>query len=299
MTKYKIFYNQNAGSAVLSQFNIFTTGIVNWANFYQEDQNLIQIWNKELKKFIFSKISPNFTEINIYHYDPIYDAGTRSRLAISKIKESIEYVNSNLIPNDFGTERVNLSEFFDRPLDIARIQALRNPYIILDFAHVFDYIPLKNHVVIGNNYSEDSDQRPLKLNVLRTGYIGNGFGRLFSTTNTFTINPDGSLYTYIDKMIDLGIEYDYKNPEYYFETILKKTIQRIEQTVKDLKGGTPIYKIEHIINDVLPEQMNLVNLIVDKFMNGTYSDSETIIVELTQEVISLKLEFILQTPIRE
>ena len=142
MTRYKIIYNQNAGSAAITQFNIFTTGIVNWADFGQEDLNLIEIWNKELKTFIFSKIPSNFTDINIYHYDPMFDGASGTKLSSSKIRDSIEYVNANLIPNDFGTDRVNVSEFFDRPLDIARIQALRQPYIILDFAHVFDYIPL-------------------------------------------------------------------------------------------------------------------------------------------------------------
>ena len=47
-------------------FYIYTTGIVNWANFNDINQNLIEIWKRLVRDNIISLIPENF-EINILH----------------------------------------------------------------------------------------------------------------------------------------------------------------------------------------------------------------------------------------
>lgn len=300
MKRYKIFYNQNAGSSSSSSsssnntYNIFTTGIVNWFVFDDPEQNLIEFWNQELKNFIISKIPSNFTEINIYHYDPILTIleGNLIKLPEGSQREEIKkYVYDNLIPKDFATDRVNHSEFNDTRLDINRIQKIEQPYIVLDFAHIFRYIQINGYVTYGKGLNQD----PLQLNVLRTGFIGNGFGRNFSKANTFIINPDGSLYTYINKMIDLEIDYNIDEPQKYFEEIVKEVNNLIIDNIKVMKGAN-MYQIQHIIDEIKPSDVDLINSIMDKFMND--KKIEAIKEEIINEIIVINQDKIFSMEIK-
>tara|TARA_B100001248_G_C27304460_1_gene418733 strand:- start:34 stop:948 length:915 start_codon:yes stop_codon:yes gene_type:complete len=272
MTRYKIFYSQNAGSSSSSSsnntYNIFTTGIVNWSVFDDDEQNLINFWNNELKNIIISKIPDNFTEIIIYHYDPILTTfeGNLIQLPEGLQRNEIkDYVYKNLILNDKVTDRVNDSEFINTELDIDTVQEIGQPYIVLDFAHIFRYIQIPNYVTYSNYYGKRLKQDPLQLNVLRTGFIGNGFGRDFSKANTFRINPDGSLYTYIDKMIDLRIDYNIDEPQKYFEEIVVEINNLIIDNIKALKGVDSMFKVQHIIDEVKPSDVDLINSIMIRF----------------------------------
>ena len=297
MTRYKIFYNQNAGSSSSSSsssnntYNIFTTGIVNWFVFHDDEQNLINFWNNELKNIIISKIPSNFTEVKIYHYDPIFEIGNKKIPEGRKRDEIKYYVYENLIPEDFAIDRVSHSEFNDKELDIDRIQKKNQPYIVLDFAHIFSYIRERNHVTYANYYGEGLNQDRLQLNVLRTGFIGNGFGRDFSKANTFIINPDGSSYTYIDKMIDLGIDYNINEPQKYFEEIVKEVDNLIIDKIKELKEVDSMFKVQHIIDEVKPSRVDLINSIMIRFWNST--PREEIIEEVVNHYIEKKIDKIL------
>ena len=304
MTRYKIFYNQNAGSSSSSSsssnntYNIFTTGIVNWFVFNDPEQNLIEFWNQEFKDFIISKIPSDFTEIKIYHYDPILTIleGNLIKLSEGSQRNEIkDYVYVNLIPKDFATDRVNHSEFNDTRLDINRIQTINQPYIVLDFAHIFSYIQIPNYVTYANYYGEGLNQDPLQLNVLRTGFIGNGFGRNFSKANTFRINQDGSLYTYINKMIDLEIDYNINEPQKYFEEIVEEVNNLIIDNIKAMKGAN-MYQIQHIIDEIKPSDVDLINSIMDKFMND--KKIEAIKEEIINEIIVINQDKIFSMEIK-
>lgn len=301
MNRYKIFYDQNAGSSSSSSsstnntYNIFTTGIVNWFGFDDDEQNLINFWNNELKNIIISKIPSNFTEIKIYHYDPILTIFEGNLIQLpegSQRNEIKDYVDKNLILNDKATDRVNHSEFIDTRLDIDTVQEIGQPYIVLDFAHIFRYIQIPNYVTYANYYREGLNQEPLSLNVLRTGFIGNGFGRDFSKANTFRINPDGSLYTYIDKMIDLEIDYNIDEPQKYFEEIVKDVNNLIIDKIKELKGVDSMFKVQHIINEVKPSDVDLINSIMIRFWDD--KPRQQIIEEVVNYYIEKKIDKILE-----
>lgn len=264
MSKYYINYGGSYGLTP-NIFYLYTTGIVNWGNFGNIDQNLIILWNNQIRDIILSKIPDNF-QINIVHFDPLLDI---DKVNTENIKlQQIEYVNENLIPSDLANDRIIESEFRREGIDINDIS---NPHLVLDFAHVFNFIPLVNNVTIDGYYGEEPSEL-LNLNVLRTGFIGNGFGKSFTLSDTIRIEQSGQVKTYIDKMIELGIDYDTKNPELFFEDILKKIILGFENIIKELKGNVPLFKIEHILQRVKPPITDILNSIMARFWNDMSRD---------------------------
>lgn len=305
MTRYKIIYNNTGGAAadipIISKddfdnqpFYLFTTGIVNWANFNSDDQNLIEIWNRNLRNFIISKIPNNFYII-LNHYDPLFDADLSPMKGREK-EDVIKYIQQNLIPNDNLHPRIIESQFSPNRIDPYWIQGFDFPHLILDFAHIFVHPPIQNHVTIGGHYGEDKSKL-IKLNVLRTGFIGNGFGKDFTLTDNIRIKPNGQIETYINKLIELEIEYDPVNPSDFIGSILNQVIASFERKLKKLKadknGNLPLfYQIEHIYNKLTPNKIDLINSIMLRFWDNMSIDK--IINEVSDYYISQNIDRILE-----
>ena len=263
MTRYNIVYNNNGGSQsdLKEPFYLYTTGIVNWAEFQYEDQNLIQIWNNALRNFIISKIPNNFSII-LHHFDPILDLDNNLKPLPDGDKKTtiLNYVQNELLANDRIHPRIIDSNFSDKGINPFEIQNIDFHHLVLDFAHIFIHEP-DNSVTI-KNYKEEMKSVPISLNVLRTGFIGNGFGRIFTFTDNIRIQDTGEITTYVNKLIELEIDYDPVNPSDTIEKIFVDILRRFERGIQELKGGQPYFKVKHIIDTVKPNDIDFVNSIM-------------------------------------
>ena len=268
-------------------FHIYTTGIINWGSFEDPGQNLINAWNNGVRELIIRKIPDGFN-IKLHHFDPILEISSNG--PIKKTDQNrenyINYANENLIPSDLGNQRVIITNFIDEELDIENIQ---NPHLIIDLGHIFKYPHIKYTVILGGNYG-GSIGEPIKLNALRTGFLGNGFGSLLSLADTIRVNKYGNVETYVDLMISKGYNYDENNPSSFIENIYHKLILNIENSVKNLKDNAPLFRVEHIIKKILPDTTSLLNSILVRLWNDFKPDR--LISEITNNLVQLKIDII-------
>jgi len=165
-------------------FYLYTTGILDWMNHGQ----LFDRWNMEIRTHIINLI-PNKYKVIIHHYDPLHVEP--NELNIQK---------NILISNDKRNNRVLDSFFHNEKFPFTH----ELPYIILDFAHIFYYTHNK-HIVKTNTIYESSEPIIEKnLYCVRFGYVGskNDIENSPSQYKIFEVNYDGSITTYIDKMIE-------------------------------------------------------------------------------------------------
>lgn len=187
-------------------FHIYTTGLGNWQDFTSEkeekspvqhnDQNLIKIWNQDVREHIFSLVPDQF-KIKLYHYDPLTYSNDQASLK--------KYVKTNLIVTEKAISRVDSSEFIAKNLDITNLQ---EPYIILDIAALFRYEPSKIHTVQYHKLENGKWLlgKELTLNSVRFGFMGDINPRLLAKTKLFEVTQDGQVLTYIDKMIQINAQ---------------------------------------------------------------------------------------------
>jgi hypothetical protein len=180
--------------------------LANWQDFTSKedekspvqhnDQNLIKIWNQDVREHIFSLVPDQF-KIKLYHYDPLTYSNDQDRLE--------KNIKNNLIVTERTISRVDSSEFIVKNLDITNLQ---EPYIILDIAALFRYEPSKIHTV---QYHKLDDGKwllgkKLTLNSVRFGFMGDINPRLLAKTKLFEVTQDGQVLTYIDKMIQINAQ---------------------------------------------------------------------------------------------
>jgi hypothetical protein len=297
MNRYKInYFNKSRGGAVQLQddiFHIYTTGIANWGDFDSYDQNLVNLWNERLRDLIISKIPSKFN-IKLYHFDPIFTIkeGYGAVLLEEGVQRNSikEYINNNLIPYDYGNNRVISSEFNDMPLNLN----IPNPHLIIDLGHVFRYpnkdsnnVKLVESLVnIAGNYNENAGEL-LNLKALRTGFLGNAFGSLFSYADTFRVSEEGTVKTFVDKLIELDYDYNINEPADFIEKIFKDIDIMLINKLKEIKGNAPLWKIEHIYQAIKPDNIDLLNSIMARFWNDIPID----------EIINQVAHYIIQTHI--
>ena len=266
-------------------FYIYTTGIVNWASFLDINQNLIEIWKNSIRDNIVSLIPENF-EINILHFDPIYTINQSGFIKRDKINENkiIDYVNQTLIPFDYTNSRVVNSTFNAIPFSEENI---KNPYILIDIAHLYKYPKLSNTVEL--NFDQDNEYK--NLYSLRFGFLGNPEAQLLGQTNLFKINSDNSVTTYVDKMIELDYPFDSIEPADFINQMYKKIILNIENFIKNIKQK-PYFKVEHIFNALKINSVNLMKSIIIRIWNDL--SYQRIIDELTSFNIEKNLDLIIE-----
>ena len=111
-----------------NKFIIYTTGISSWGS-----HDIINAWVNYRRDNILKCIDKRFTDIYIYHYDPLlkyYD------LNLSDTKDNIiKYINNKLaLPkNDRIKEEIFINKSFDYLIIFKYL------YIIIDSAHLFKY----------------------------------------------------------------------------------------------------------------------------------------------------------------
>ena len=274
-------------------FNIYTTGIANWCEFNQFGQNLIIEWNNGISKNLIDKIPNNFN-IAIRHYDPLLKV-EKKVVRIEGVERSHykDYIFNNLVKKDFEqSDRVVLCHYCDQKLNI---NELYQPYLIVDFAHLYKYPYLLGNVVMNNNYHDDNTTT-IQLNVFRFGFIGNHkIGRYVGRSDLVQINSAGKIKTYIDKMIERNDKFENYEPVNYLEAIYNKIIVKIEKIVEELKPDvnglpSPLYKVEHITKQITSNTQEIINKLLELLWNNTSTDN--IIEIISKNIIESNIETI-------
>ena len=173
----------------------------------------------------------------------------------------LNYVQNELLANDRIHPRIIDSNYSDEGINPFEIQDIDFPHLVLDFAHIFIHEKSPNIVTI-KNYREEMKSDPIRLNVLRTGFIGNGFGRVFTFTDNIRIQNTGEITTYVNKLIELRIDYDPANPSDAIEKILFDIVLVFEKSIKQIKGVDALHRVKHIVNTVKPNDIDFVNSIM-------------------------------------
>ena len=187
-------------------FTIYTTGISNWLNATYDqnnNQNIARIYNN-LKGNIINQIPIRY-DISIKHYDPLIqrnniDTSNNNKNTFERICENLEFIR-NITNNEvMDNIIVSKSEFFAQGLKLSDI-SMNEPYLILDFAHLFTYTANPNVVEYGRNYFYPIEAVEVDLNVIRTGFLGNPIASaLFGSNNLFVVNDDNTILTLTKKM---------------------------------------------------------------------------------------------------
>lgn len=144
-------------------FYIYTTGIGDWTN-----TNVINIWKKCRFRHIMSLIPYKFKMIIIEHYDPFIDpdnekySNDKTKAILEKIDEVLKEQDLETSNKEIKTEQSFIRNFFNyENIDKSR------PYIILDFANIFNY----NYNYITKEYYIRFLENPEKIENLNCVYI--------------------------------------------------------------------------------------------------------------------------------
>jgi hypothetical protein len=183
-----------------STFYLYVTGIT-------DTNEQIEYWKNVLKNKILEKIPKNFTNIEIIYYDPInygydMDVKEKNELIVKYKKELTSYE-----PNKRVTKSKLITNFFPIPFDDIK----KRKYLILDLAHIFEYTNIPYKVTYENS--------TYNYHVLYLGYLGQNqisdgwYNRSMVEIDFVEINSDGTLNTWVDKILELG--YNIESPNDY------------------------------------------------------------------------------------
>jgi hypothetical protein len=249
-------------------FNIYTTGIVNSAEFEDDGQNLIKKWNNGVCKNIINNI-PLCYNIKIHHYDPFLSSNRHTK------KMTIAYVMTNLIPQDIeSSRRVIQSDFYNTPFNASCVQ---NPHLVFDMAHIYSFSGQHNTdqvvgmVSIAGNYGEPKSDL-IKLHVLRTGFIGNSsIAFNLAISDSFRIKKNGDVITFVDRMIEKNYynsELQYE-PSDFIDKIMTQSKTLIENMIID-HTGKKYFELSDIFTSILTTETSFHMLRL--FLIGFWKD---------------------------
>lgn len=274
-------------------FYIYTTGITDWNDMKKTPT----IWNTIILESVLKSIPDSFTKIVIAHYDPLYD---QNDVPIQEPvrKQTKQNMNTYVVANDKKKSTFNRSvqsSFNDKVLEPTEI---KNPHIILDFSHyVLEYDAKEKVKMVGSGK---------KIKGLYIGYVGEiqpveytGYNTVYQAENNFfSVSDNGTVTTYIDKLMERG----YKK----FDFIENKALENIyNDIVKKCKGVIPptgnpnretyiiredkfnentrqeTFEEEHIITIQFIKP--LIKDLIDAIMAPTIKSIDTIITELVKK----------------
>jgi hypothetical protein len=240
----------------LTTFYIYTTGMANFGRI----ETIADKWNKHVLENILQQIPPIYTEIKMFHYDPllgIYDADERKKQA----QNFNDFLNKPLKYIYLKYKKMFSINFIPDKLDIAQIES---PHIIIDCAHVFRYDKMVGHVSIGDHYN-DRNVNLIKLNAIYLGYFGgdtdadNMFELLARSPKLFTVNETRIVTTFIDKMIENKYAYNEDYPNDIIMDIINKVKMHAFAQIRKMYGK---------VNDYADKLISSI-IISDKYVNTT------------------------------
>ncbi len=227
--KYLNLKRMQRGGAKI--FYIYTTGFAD-----NGTSNVAKEWVRAFREKVLSLIPAKYDQIVILHSDPLMGDDI-----VLSMRDRIIETTRELLMTDFTIDRVKSSEFTTEPINFRSLHRRHNSrdYIVIDSAHIFSYIDIKI-VQNSDTYGRANEQiglSPFPLNCIYPGYIPNRDvkgemnvpNNIMSTCDLFIINEDGSIITYIDKLIMNNIEHNPLNPDNFVLNIYKK----IRKTIID------------------------------------------------------------------
>jgi hypothetical protein len=290
-------------AAVVKKFRLITTGFA--------DNGIRSAW-VVLRKHFLSLIPEQYTQIEIIHTDPIglpSEAENEAKLA---------EMNAQLEEGDKSIPRV-VSSISTREYLTRFVEEQGNDYLVLDCAHIFGYLPDGTVQCSGHYadepYSETNKNKIFNYKCIYVGYTGiyNWSGspnvdpdpenvttlndgiflyrHLMSHCKLFEVKSDGKVFTYIDRLLELGIplfkfgsEINTQHPGETFWEIYKQISKfgRDKARVLPESGNTGIKWIK-LVNENPIEAKYLVELMFTEVLSG--KPIETICDELSTHML--------------
>ena len=236
-------------------FYIYTTGIADWCDL----NKTFKFWEDELCKDVCKLIPQRFSQIEIVHSDTFDDFDGVMSITNQKKVQTINEINRRLQLEHTRDSRIVSSIFQSTPFDF-----FEKPYVIIDFAHVFN------------------DSNP-NLNVVYLGYVGeqqiieyNMCTRYIK--NFFKVNDDDTVTTYANKLSDTTrfspLKKDY--PSDNIRDIMKKIRIKLGFEYKKKYGNYELF--DSIFNESNTDvHKKMVSIIMDDIMNT--NNNEDVIVD--------------------
>jgi hypothetical protein len=173
-------------------------------------------------------------------------------------------------------DRIKINIFIDKEFDYFP----NDSYILVDCAHIYNYINKIGHVTRNNHYGEKLPKQELNISTIYLGYFGNGLTYYDHFTNYYIINTqffkilDNQVKTYIDRLIEL--QYN-DNTEIFDPTdIVKEIFCKIRRKYMDswrLQYG----KVDDSFDDNFNKYgqlitNNIIDIIMDESKNYTKNE---------------------------
>lgn len=285
------------------KFRLITTGFA--------DDGVRAAW-VALRPHFLSLIPEQYTQIEIIHTDP-------SGLPSEAEKDAkIAEMNAVLIPGDTSIPRV-VSSISTREYITRFVEEQEKDYLVLDCAHIFGYLPDGTVQCSGNyagepyseanknkifnykciyigytgiyNYSGSTNVDPDPENVLNVNEGQFFYRHLMSHCKLFEVRPDGKVFTYIDRLLELGIPLfkfgDQINTQHPGETLweIYKQISKVgrDKTRALPDSGNTATKWFKLVSDNPIEAKYLIQLMFTEVLSG--KPIETICDELSTHML--------------
>lgn len=237
-----------------NKFVIYTTGIASWGS-----HDIIDRWIECRRDNILKCIDDRFNEIYIYHYDPLLSIGD---LKLPDTKDNIiKYINNKLNhpKNSIIKEELFFCDYFDYET------LFEYPYIILDFAHLFNYgyNKVDGHYLIYNNYYNENKTLEKIYNVKSLYIPYPSENILYEYIIYFKIDENYNVITYSEKLL----EYDYKY-EYSPTDIIKNIFNKIQNDIYSL------WRLKYIRVGIHFDRwfFNIKPIIINKISKNIYNN---------------------------
>ena len=185
-----------------NKFVIYTTGISSWGS-----HDIIDNWIEIRRDNILKCIDDRFSDIYIYHYDPLLEIGG---MDLPDTKYNIEkYINYKL--NFPKNSKIKKELFIIEPFNY--LMEFEYPYIIIDSAHLFSYKynNIDGHYLIYNNYYNENKLNIEKIKNIKSIYISypSKNDNLCEHIIYFKIDDNYNIITFSEKLLELGYTYQY------------------------------------------------------------------------------------------
>jgi hypothetical protein len=243
-----------------NRFVIYTTGISSWGS-----HDIIDRWIECRRNNILKCIDDRFDEIYIYHYDPLITLGD---FTLPDTKENIiKYINNRL--NHPKNSKIKEELFFCEAFDYLAL--FEYPYIILDFAHLFNYRYNKKdgHYLIYNNYYNENKSLEKIFNVKSLYIPYPSEDRFIESIIYFKIDENYNVITYSEKLL----EYEYKY-EYSPTDIIKNILKKIQNEIYSLWRLKYIRVGIHFDRWFINIKENIINKISTNIFNNFTSKED-------------------------
>jgi hypothetical protein len=277
-----------AAVAPVKTFYVYTTGMAESCDV----SRAANTWNIFLRQMVLRNIHISFTNIIISHYDPFIE---NERKCVNFIRD-FQPILQNDIAMSTPARRIT-SRFLQQPLDF---EHLAHPHLVIDLAHIFDYLPNKN-IIISGHYGESVSPEISNIKSLYPGYTGElqlqgKFSSQYLTEcDLFRMDSEGNVITFIDRMFDLrynttAIHYTSDKIKEIFDLCENRSLEHLRQQAA--RSGKPSYVLLDQYDRIITPEISksIIRKIINIIMNEDLTEAQ-----LVQRVYDEELSRIIAT----